>query len=233
MVGRAGTGKSFSSAFLREVWESQGVKVYGVALSGIAADGLKKEAGLTTHTIAAFLLKAQNYPHFLKKNDVIVMDEAGMCDSPSMLKMLELAKQAQAKLVLIGDPQQVQPVGPGATFRAILEQVGYAELQTVYRQQALWQQQATQAFSQGRIEKAMEPYHAKGCVHVDQHSQSSLEHLVSDWFLLRAKEGGSLKDYAVITHRNQDVARLNHAIRSERILRNEIESGSTSSDNER
>ena len=58
-----------------------------------------------------------------------------------------------------------------------------------YRQQALWQQQATQAFSQGRIEKAMEAYHTKGCVHVDQHSQSSLEHLVSDWFLLRAKEG--------------------------------------------
>jgi hypothetical protein len=36
--------------------------------------------------------------------------------------------------VLIGDPEQLQPIEAGAAFRAIVERIGYAELERIYRQ---------------------------------------------------------------------------------------------------
>jgi ATP-dependent exoDNAse (exonuclease V) alpha subunit len=225
LVGRAGTGKSFSLGFLREIWEGQGVNVHGIALSGIAASQLKKEAGYQAHTIATFLLRAKSDPALIKQNDVIVMDEAGMCDSYAMFEILNLAKRSQAKVVLVGDPQQVQPVGPGATFRAILERAGYAELQTVYRQSAPWQQVATSQLAQGHVKEALQAYEVQGCIHFDSNPMLAISRLVADWFTLHKGEGSQLCNYAVIAHRNQDVALLNAAIREKRIKEGEIDKG--------
>jgi ATP-dependent exoDNAse (exonuclease V) alpha subunit len=225
LVGRAGTGKSFSLGCLREIWEGQGVNVHGVALSGIAASQLKKEAGYQAHTIATFLLRAKSDPALIKQNDVIVMDEAGMCDSYAMFEMLNLAKRSQAKIVLVGDPQQVQPVGPGATFRAIIEHVGFAELQTVYRQSTPWQQVATGHLAQGQVKEAIQAYEGKGCIHVDSNPLLAMSHLAADWFTVHKGEGRQLVNYTVIAHRNQDVSLLNAAIREKRIKEGEIDRG--------
>lgn len=224
LVGRAGTGKSFSLAVLREIWEAQGVNVHGVALSGIAASNLKKDAGFKANTIAAFLLQAKG-SSFIKKNDVIVMDEAGMSDSYAMFEILKLAKESQAKIVLVGDHQQIQPVGPGATFRAILEEVGFAELQTIYRQEASWQQDATRHFSQGNIEEALTAYDNHDCIHIQESSSKALSKLVADWLNIHEQEGRQLSNYIAIAHRNKDVDLLNAAIREKRIHRNEIGQG--------
>jgi ATP-dependent exoDNAse (exonuclease V) alpha subunit len=153
------------------------------------------------------------------------MDEAGMCDSYAMFEILNVAKRSQAKVVLVGDPQQVQPVGPGATFRAILERVGYAELQTVYRQSAPWQQVATCQLAQGHVKEALQAYEATGCIHFDSTPVLAISRLVADWFALHKGEGNNLCNYTVIAHRNQDVALLNAAIREKRIKEGEIDKG--------
>ena len=41
--------------------------------------------------------------------------------------------------MLVGDPEQLQPIGPGAAFRAIAERVGFVELEEVRRQREGWQ----------------------------------------------------------------------------------------------
>lgn len=226
LVGRAGTGKSFSLGVLREIWEEQGVNVHGVTLSGIAASNLTKEAGFKASTIASFLLQAKENPLLIKKNDVIVMDEAGMSDSQSMHDILNLAKHSQANVALIGDPQQIQPVGPGATFRAIVERIGFSELQTVYRQNIPWQQEATRNLSQGNVSPALKSYADNSCLHLDETKESAIRQLVNDWFDLHKKENAKLDNYVVIAHRNQDVDLLNDAIRKKRVQENEIEKGS-------
>jgi hypothetical protein len=40
----------------------------------------------------------------------------------------KLSIASGAKLVLVGDPEQLQPIEAGAAFRAIAERIGYAEL---------------------------------------------------------------------------------------------------------
>ena len=181
MVGRAGTGKSFCLGAAKSLWESQGLSVHGIALSGIAADGLSKDVGLPSTTIASFCFRVENQLLTLKQNDVVIMDEAGMTDSLSMFSVLKLIHKAKAKLVLVGDPAQLQPVGPGASFRALVERLGFVEIQHIYRQTIPWQREATIAFSQGAIAKGLAAYKTKNCIHIENTSEAAMQQLVQDW----------------------------------------------------
>ena len=225
IVGRAGTGKSFSLGALKTVWEAQGLRVTGVALSGIAADGLSKDANINSRTIASFAYAIKEGRMVLNPHDVVVMDEAGMADSHSMLSVLKAVRDARAKLVLVGDHAQIQPVGPGATFRALLERIGFAEIQTIYRQKEEWQREATVAFSAGKVAEGLTAYEDQQCIHLHETSKAAQEHLVRSWFAAREEYKNPLHDYFVIAHRKVDVAELNSLLRAERIRREEISEG--------
>ena len=157
------------------------MRVQGIALSGIAADGLSKDAGIQSRTIESFLYAVDQRNLTLNENDVIVMDEAGMTDSVSMMAVLKSVREARAKLVLIGDHAQLQPVGPGASFRALLERLGFAEIQTVYRQKEPWQKDATVHLSSGRVAEALNAYETHGCLHFENTAQDAMSLLVDDW----------------------------------------------------
>ena len=225
LVGRAGTGKSFSLGMAKAVWEAEGLQVLGVALSGIAADGLAKDAGIESRTIESFCYALKNSQLTLNAQQVVVMDEAGMTDSQSMLAVLTAVKEAKAKLVLVGDHAQLQPVGPGATFRALLERLGFAEIQTVYRQREDWQREATVAFSAGRVADGLKAYEAKQCIHLRSNQQDVFAQLKADW--LAASISSPLHQLLVIAHRNEDVQKLNQLIRAERIAREQLAEGYT------
>ena len=225
LVGRAGTGKSFSIGAAKAIWESEGLPVLGVALSGIAADGLVKDAGIDSRTIESFRLALEKAQLTLTSQHVVVMDEAGMTDSTSMLAVLNAIQKAKAKLVLGGDNAQIQPVGPGATFRALLERLGFAEIQTVYRQREEWQREATVAFSAGRITDGLMAYEAHQCIHLENSQPEALARIKSDWF--NASATATLDNLLVITHRNEDVQKLNQVLREERVAREQIAEGYT------
>jgi Ti-type conjugative transfer relaxase TraA len=225
IVGRAGTGKSFSLGAARVVWESQGLRVQGVALSGIAADGLSKDAGILSRTIESFRYAVQQGSLVLTRSDVIVMDEAGMTDSVSMMALLNAVQEAKAKLVLVGDHAQIQPVGPGASFRALLERLGFAEIQTVYRQKESWQREATVAFSAGRMNDGLAAYESHGCIHFENTPEDAQLRLVNDWVTTRTNHQKDLNQYLVVAHRNEDVASLNALLRAQRVKRGEIGDG--------
>ena len=55
MEARAGTGKTFTLAAVREAYERSGVPVIGVAWQGQAADVLQREAGIASQTAALLL----------------------------------------------------------------------------------------------------------------------------------------------------------------------------------
>lgn len=225
VVGRAGTGKSFSLGAAKAVWEAQGLKVQGIALSGIAADGLSKDAGIPSATIASFLLALKEGRQQLDPHNVVVMDEAGMTDIHSMLAVLEAVQQSKAKLTLVGDPAQIQPVGPDAVFRALLERLGSVELHTVYRQNHPWQREATVAFSAGRMDEALRAYEAEGCIRLEKDSRAAMNALVADWLATRHEHQAPVEQCLVIAHRNEDVQALNGHLRAARVARGEISEG--------
>jgi Ti-type conjugative transfer relaxase TraA len=133
VVGLAGAGKSTMLAAAREAWESGSGerRVLGAALAGKAAEGLEQSAGIPSRTLASWELSWQRGYDLLKRGDVFVIDEAGMVSSAQLARFVAAADQAGAKLVLVGDPEQLQPINAGAAFRAIADRVGVIELEGV------------------------------------------------------------------------------------------------------
>src|SRR5690606_35288848 len=100
----------------------------------------------------------------LDEKTVFVLDEAGMVSSRQMALFVEAVSKAGAKLVLVGDPDQLQPIEAGAAFRAIADRIGYAELGIIHRQRESWMRQASTDFARGRIGAALAAYDDAGMV---------------------------------------------------------------------
>jgi ATP-dependent exoDNAse (exonuclease V) alpha subunit len=77
----------------------------------------------------------------LTSRDVLVIDEAGMVGTRQLKRVVAHAAEAGAKLVMVGDPQQLQAIEAGAAFRAIHERHGGVEITEVRRQREDWQRQ--------------------------------------------------------------------------------------------
>jgi Ti-type conjugative transfer relaxase TraA len=161
LLGRAGTGKSYTLGVARNIWAQAGLRVSGIALSGKAADNLQTSSGIASRTIESFRYALASGRLKLTQKDVIVMDEAGMADSTQFRDVLYAIAHAGAKFVYAGDPDQTLPVGPGAPLRALLERTGYAELSSIRRQKVSWMREATLAFADGNIENALSCYHRR------------------------------------------------------------------------
>ena len=83
---------------------------------------------------------------------VLVIDEAGMLGTRQLARVLETAREAGAKVVLVGDSRQLQAIEAGSPFRVLSEQLGAETLREIRRQRVDWQRAASMAFAEGRAE---------------------------------------------------------------------------------
>ena len=221
IVGRAGAGKTTMMKAAREMWEAAGYRVVGAALAGKAAEGLEKEAGIASRTLASWELLWQHGRERLNNRTVFVVDEAGMVASRQMAGLVEAVSVAGAKLVLIGDPDQLQPIEAGAAFRAIVDRVGYAELETIYRQKQDWMRTASLDLAKGRIEAAIASYARQGRVLGFELKSEAITHLIEDWNRDYDREKTTL----ILAHLRRDVRALNEMARSKLVARGIVGAG--------
>ncbi len=220
VVGRAGAGKSTMLAAAKEAWERQGYRVRGAALAGKAAEGLEEASGIQSRTLASWTRAWEGGFERLRAGDVLVVDEAGMIGSRQMAGVVAAVERAGAKLVLVGDPEQLQAIGAGAPLRAIAERVGVATLEALRRQREGWQREATTAFATGRTGDGLRAYAADGAVRFEATGAEAQAALVRDYLADRVinPEGTRL----ALAHRRADVAALNEAVREGRKARGEL-----------
>jgi Ti-type conjugative transfer relaxase TraA len=211
VVGYAGTGKSAMLGVAREAWENAGYTVRGAALSGIAAEGLEQGSGIASRTIASLEHQWDQCREQLTSRDVLVIDEAGMVGTRQMERVLSHAAEAGAKVVLVGDPQQLQAIEAGAAFRAIHERHGGVEISEVRRQHEGWQQDATRHLATGRTGLAIRAYDESGMVHPTETREAAREELIERWDRERQASPGDTR--IILTHTNDEVRELNEAAR--------------------
>jgi Ti-type conjugative transfer relaxase TraA len=181
VVGFAGTGKSYMLGAAREVWESSGYNVRGVALSGIAAQNLTQSSGIESRTMASLLYGWDKGHGEAGGKDIFVVDEAGMLGSRQMEQLVSEAAAHGAKVVLVGDWQQLQAIEAGAAFRAIAEEHQYAELSEVRRQQVDWQRESTLDLARGKVESALAAYRAHDNVHEYATQAEAKAQMMEQW----------------------------------------------------
>ena len=211
VVGHAGTGKSAMLGVAREAWEAAGYEVRGVALSGIAAENLEGGSGIASRTIASMEHGWGQGRDLLTSRDVLVIDEAGMVGSRQLERVLSHAAEAGAKVVLVGDPQQLQAIEAGAAFRSIHERHGGAEIGEVRRQREDWQRDATRYLANGKTGQALEAYRSHGMVHEAQTREQARGDLIERWD--RERQASPDKSRIILTHTNDEVRALNEAAR--------------------
>lgn len=211
VVGYAGTGKSAMLGVAREAWETAGYQVRGAALSGIAADNLEGGSGISSRTIASMEHGWQQGRDMLTARDVLVIDEAGMVGTRQLERVLSHAAEAGAKVVLVGDPQQLQSIEAGAAFRSIHERHGGAEIGEVRRQHEDWQRDATRDLATGRTGNAIHAYEQHGMVHVAETREQARGDLIERWD--RDRQASPDSSRIILTHTNDEVRALNDAAR--------------------
>jgi Ti-type conjugative transfer relaxase TraA len=212
VAGAAGAGKSASLEAAREAWEAEGYRVRGAALAGKAAEELQRSAGIESRTLHALEYSWSRDRDPLSSRDVLVIDEAGMVGSRQMGRVLEQAREAGAKVVLVGDARQLQPIEAGAAFRAVAEQIGVVEIETIRRQRQDWAREASQAFAAGEIAVGLAAYAERGHVRLVEDREAAKAAIVRDSLAAGLADGASL----ILAHTNDDVRDLNALVRAER-----------------
>ncbi|UCI17888.1 Ti-type conjugative transfer relaxase TraA [Mesorhizobium sp. B2-1-8] len=211
VIGFAGTGKSAMLGVARQAWAAAGYEVRGAALSGIAAENLEGGSGISSRTIASMEHSWGQGRDLLATRDVLVIDEAGMVGTRQLERVLSHAADAGAKVVLVGDPQQLQAIEAGAAFRSIHGRHGGVEIGQVRRQREDWQRDATRDLATGRIGTAIDVYDAHGMVHQAATRDEARGELVERWD--RDRQAHPTASRIILTHTNDGVRALNQAAR--------------------
>ncbi len=132
ITGGAGVGKTTVLKALYDVYDRAGIAVTQLALAGRAAKRMQEATGRPASTIANFLRTWKEGS--FDERCVVVVDEASMVDIITMSRLCELLGSLP-RLVLVGDPAQLMPVGPGLVLHALTQvpQVPVAQLTVVKR----------------------------------------------------------------------------------------------------
>jgi len=244
VTGMAGAGKTYLLQAARESWQEAGFRVVGAALSGKAADGLEREAGIPSRTLAKCLRDLAADPSAgpssagepqprstrgraqsvedrfqLDSSTVWVVDEAGMIGTRQMAAMITLAREAGAKLVLVGDPRQLQPIDAGGPFKALAETLGTAELTEIQRQGESWARQAVHDFADGHAAEGLRAYAERGLLTVADDRRTAIAQIATDWLADRDTE---IRERLILTGTNGEAAAINRIIQAERAQAGEL-----------
>lgn len=223
VVGFAGAGKSTMLAAAREAWEAEGYTVHGAALSGKAAEGLEESSGIQSRTLASWSRGWENDRGQLNRGDVFVIDEAGMVGSRQLARFVNEAEARGAKIVLVGDHEQLQAIGAGAPFRAIIEEIGHAELSEIRRQRVDWQREASVDFATHRTAEGLAAYHEHGAIQLAETREEARGEIVRDYLADRAERPDGTR--VAMAHRRADVRAINDEIRTALQERGELGKG--------
>lgn len=210
--GMAGTGKTTMLKAAREVWEKLGYEVVGATLSAQAAQELTKGSKIHASTIAKIRYDISQGKAPITNKTVLVVDEAGMVSSKEMAFLFWSAAKAGAKIVLVGDERQLQPIGVGAPFLEMGARFGRATLTEVRRQEEGWARQATKDMADGRIREALSAFAERGGVRISASKATALDDIINAW----SNDGMDQKDKIILTGTRKDRAEVNGRAQSAR-----------------
>lgn len=213
VVGKAGTGKTSALKVAHDQWRQQGQVVLGTAVAANAAQQLQQGSGIPSQSLTRLLAGADRpgedgTPTGLPRGCTVVVDEAGMVGTLTLLRLLEHAAAADARLVLVGDPRQLPPVEAGGLFQALVDRHQPLVLDTNLRQNEDWEKAVLDQLRAGDVATAVSEYVLRDRV-TSRDSRAQLwEDLVQDW----AERRAAGQDVLIVASRTRDAAGLNRAV---------------------
>ena len=186
ITGGPGTGKTTSIRAILAMFDELGFKTLLAAPTGRAAKRMTELTGhdaTTVHRLLEARFADDGEKVVFTKNekerldcDAVILDECSMVDLPLMDSLLR-ALPPSARLILVGDADQLPSVGPGNVFSAII------------RSNAVKTVQLTEIFRQKEGSRIVRNAHL-----INQGEHPNLSENAGDFFRLRRLEAGSTVD---------------------------------------
>jgi conjugative relaxase-like TrwC/TraI family protein len=216
VVGPAGTGKTTMLRAAVEDLGRHGRTVFGVAPTAKAAHVLA-ETGMQTDTLAKLLHewhRGDRLPELryrLPMATTVVVDEASMIGTSSLHQLIRLTDHLDWRLVLVGDPRQLQAVGRGGMFAELCTTSRVHELVRIHRFTHRWEADASLRLRAGDA-GALDAYEHHGRIQAGTLGQHH-DRIAADWLELT----GTGRSVVVTASSNQHVDALNNTIQHGRL----------------
>ena len=144
IVGPAGAGKTtMLRAAVADLHDEQHRPLFGLAPTAKAARVLERETGMVADTVAKLLHEWARPdgpdPLWRLPSATLVVDEAGMLNTADLYQLTRLADRQDWRLVLVGDPRQLQAVGRGGMFNELCCSGRVIELERIHRFTNPWE----------------------------------------------------------------------------------------------
>jgi Ti-type conjugative transfer relaxase TraA len=215
VVGYAGAGKTTALKTVKQIYETHGYNVYGMAPTGRAAQNLEEE-GIQSQTLDKFLGNFKEGRQQFRQKTVVILDEAGMVDARKFSDFLSAMDYLGCKVITVGDGAQLQAVQAGPAFRLVTGSLETVRLETIVRQKQEWQREATKLFGQQKTREALELYEQHGAfnfVSEQKIQPNTLENTVQAFLVSRRITGNiwyaMLKDCGLEAGKPLDWKKIN------------------------
>ncbi len=183
LTGGPGVGKTTVTRAIVDIFEGAGCQVLLASPTGRAAKRLAEVTGRPAKTIHR-LLEIDPVAWEFRRNeerplegDVVIVDEASMIDLELMWSLVR-AVPDPARLILVGDVDQLPSVGPGLVLRDLLlsDAVPVARLREIFRQDRESQivMNAYRVNSGRPPEFRTPPRPDDDCIHLAEYDQEAL-----------------------------------------------------------
>ncbi|MFF9638735.1 MobF family relaxase [Streptomyces bacillaris] len=223
-IGAAGTGKSTLMEACRIAWDATGHTYAGATVSAVAAKSLDDASGIPARSIASWLQQIRD-GNGLTGIDVLVVDEATMSNDRQAAALMKEAERTGTKVVAIGDPKQLQAIGPGGWFGEVHRLVDGLVLTENRRQRNDAERAALEVWRTGDHEQALGILADTGRVHAAETAIEAHSQILTAWDELRTRWADPhdlIDSLTVLAARNADVDLLNLGAQQIRRQRGEL-----------
>ena len=209
VVAPAGSGKTFSLDAAREGWTSNGYRVIGASLAARAAKELAEQAHIRSSTVASLTIQLRARQERLDERTVLVIDEAALVGTRQLAVLLQQAHDAGSKVVLVGDPYQLQAIEAGGFLKGLADRIEPFELTTNRRQRALWERGALTELRNGDTTAFLGAYRDHGRLTMTKTEVELRARLIQDW---QDHTSAGTGDVRILALHRADIAFFNRTI---------------------
>ncbi|WP_017792474.1 MobF family relaxase [Leucobacter salsicius] len=215
LVGPAGAGKTTAMNALRRVWEKEHGQgsVVGLAPSSSAAQVLAEDLGIATENTAKWWQNHLREGETFQQGQLVIVDEASLAGTLSLDRITQLAAEAGAKVLLVGDYAQLQAVDAGGAFGMLThDRDDVPELVDVHRFAHDWEKRASLDLRHGHTE-VIDIYDEQQRI-VDGDTEEMIDAAYASW----RSDLVAGRATVLVSDSNESVTALNNRARTDLIL---------------
>lgn len=215
IAGKAGTGKTTLMKEVQSGIIEGGKKIFAFAPSAEASRMVQRKEGFAEAETLATLFNNKALQENVR-NSILWIDEAGMISNKDMNKVLDIAKQQNARIILTGDTKQHNSVERGDALRVLQKDGGIMpiEVTKIQRQKNQLYKDAVSALSKSDVDKGFKQLERMGAINEIEESDKRIRQVSKDYIESTYQPGKvKPKEVLVIAPTHAEGDKITHQIR--------------------